>query len=133
VSAPKFTAETRGEILGRVAAGVSLADASRASGVRADTVRDWLARGRREDLGPYSDFEAAVADARKQARLAPDPMSPSEFREHLERAVRAGSVQAMKLWADQFLIPPELAPGLPPSAIARLVQRRANPGSGDAA
>jgi transposase-like protein len=133
VSLSKFTPEARAEVVGYVGAGASIPDAARAAGVGVDTLKRWLARGRREDLGPYSDFEAAVADARKQARLAPDPMSPSEFREHLERAVRAGSVQAMKLWADQFLIPPELAPGLPPSAIARLVQRRANPGSGDAA
>ena len=127
MSAPKFTAETRGEILGRVAAGVSLADASRASGVRADTVRDWIARGRREDLGPYSDFEAAVADARKQAEQAQGPMSVHEFREHLERSVRAGSVQAMKLWADQYLIPPEALPELPSSAITRLAERRGDP------
>jgi len=129
VSAPKFTPEVCGGILGRVAAGVSLPDAARAAGVRADTVRDWLARGRKEDLGPYCDFEVAVADARKQAQQSPDQMSPAEFREHLERAVRAGSVQAMKLWADQFMLPPEVAPGVPVSAITRLAERRTNPGS----
>jgi hypothetical protein len=133
VSATKFTDETRATVLGYVAAGASLADAARRAGVREKTLTGWLARGRREDLGPFAAFAADVADARRRAQQSPGPMSPSEFREHLERAVRAGSVQAMKLWAEQYLIPLEAAPGLPASAIARLVERRRNETPKDAA
>jgi transposase-like protein len=127
VSATKFTAETRATIVGHVAAGASLADAARRAGVREKTLTGWLARGRRDDLGPFAVFAADVADARKRAQQPPGPMTPAEFREHLERAVRAGSVQAMRLWADQYLLPPEAAPDVPTSAIARLVHRHNEP------
>ena len=83
-----------------------------------------IARGRREDIGPYSDFAAAVSDARERAQQSPGQMSAHEWREHVERAVRAGSTSAMKLWADRFLIPLEELPEMPVSAITRLAQRR---------
>jgi transposase-like protein len=125
LSASKFSAEARAEIVESVAAGCSLPDAARAAGVGLDTLKRWLGRGRREDLGPYAAFEAAVSEARKEAALlSPGEMSVAEFREHLERSVRAGSVSAMKLWAEQFMIPPEeLGTKVPVSMIARLAQR----------
>jgi hypothetical protein len=111
-----------------VAAGASLADAARSAGVGVDTLNRWLARGRREDLGPFAALAADVADARKRAQQSPGQMSAAESREHLERSVRARSVAAMKLWADRFLIPPEELPVVATSApITRLAQHR-NPG-----
>ena len=126
----KFNAEVRAEIVEAVAAGCSLSDAARAAGVGLDTLKRWLGKGRREDIGPFSAFEAAVSEARREAaQRSPGQMSASEFREHLERSVRGGSVAAMKLWAEHYLIPPEelteeLRALLPTSAITRLAQRR---------
>ena len=45
------------------------------------------------------DVAQAVEQARQSRDSAP-AMSSEEFREHLEAAVRGGSVQAMKLWSD---------------------------------
>ena len=110
-----------------VAAGASVADAARRAGVRDETLKGWLARGRREHLGPFAVFAADVADARRQAQQSPGQMSAHEWREHVERAVRGGSVAAMKVWADRFLIPLEELPEVPVSAITRLAQRRSHP------
>jgi hypothetical protein len=126
----KFTPETRATVVGCVAAGASLADAARRAGVREGTLTGWLARGRREDIGPFAVFAADVADARRQAQQSPGQMSAREFREHVERAVRAGSVQAMKLWAERYLASPEeLRAMLPASLITRLAERRSPDGA----
>lgn len=100
MAASKFTPEARGAILERVAAGVSLADASRAANLREKTVKQWITRGRRETSGEYSEFVDAVEQARSEAKGRPGPLTPEEFELRLSQAVRAGSVQAMKLWAD---------------------------------
>jgi transposase-like protein len=121
----KFNAETRAVVLDKVGAGASIPEAARAAGVGTDTLKRWLTRGRREDIGPFSDFEAAVVEAREAVRQAPAPMSPEEFRQHLDRSVRAGSVQAMKLWADRFLVADDPVVEQPVSAITRLAQRPA--------
>jgi hypothetical protein len=99
----------------------------RRAGVREETLKGWLARGRREDLGPFATFAADVSEARRRAQQSPGQMSVAEWREHVERAVRGGSVQAMKLWADRFLIPLDELPEVPTSAITRLAARRNNP------
>ena len=97
--ASKFTPETRERILARLELGVSYRDAAAAAGIRPETARSWLTRGRRQGSGDYADFAQAVEKARASRDSQP-PMSADEFREHLEAAVRGGSVQAMKLWAD---------------------------------
>lgn len=97
----RFTAETRAEIVASVAAGASVADAARAAGTHPSTVKGWVTRGRREP-GPYAEFVADL-DAAREGREPDGPMTADEFRGHLDSAVRAGSVQAMKLWADRFL------------------------------
>ncbi len=127
MSATKFTPEVRAMVVEHVAAGASVADAARRAGVREETLKGWLARGRREDLGPFATFAADVSEARRRAQQSPGQMSVAEWREHVERAVRGGSVQAMKLWADRFLIPLDELPEVPTSAITRLAARRNNP------
>lgn len=92
-----FTAEARARVLARVELGVSFEEAATAAGVNAHTARAWLARGRREDSGPYADFVSAVADARAVARAAPAPMGADELARVVSELARAGSVAAMKL------------------------------------
>jgi hypothetical protein len=96
--ASKFTPESRAVILAQLRAGGSLAGACRDIGVRLKTAEGWLTRGRREPDGDYADFADAVEAARAEHDRA--VLSPDEFDKHLAKAVRAGSVQAMKLWAD---------------------------------
>jgi DNA-directed RNA polymerase specialized sigma24 family protein len=55
MTASKFTPEHRQGLLERTAQGVALADACRVEGLRLNTVKSWLHRGRQEDEGPYAD------------------------------------------------------------------------------
>lgn len=118
----RFTAPNREALLVRFAAGTSLRDACRDIGVREKTVKGWITRGRAETGTEYAAFVAAVDEARETAKAAPGPMTAEEFREHVERAVRAGSVAAMKLWADKWLTSGKPEPK--PSTIAQLADRR---------
>jgi hypothetical protein len=99
----KFTPENRAVILTQLRNGGSLAGACRDIDVRLKTAEGWLTRGRRERDGDYADFAQAVDEARAVHERA--GMSPEDFDRHLAKAVRAGSVQAMKLWADLNLKP----------------------------
>lgn len=92
----KFTPENTALIVSTLRAGGSFAEACRTVEVRQKTAEGWLTRGRRETEGPYAAFAKAVADAREEFDQA--GMDEDEFDKHLARAVRAGSVQAMKLW-----------------------------------
>lgn len=98
----KLTPEVRERILARLELGAAFADAALAAGVRPETARSWLTRGRKQASGIYADFAAAVEQARRSAQSRPAPMDAGEFRTHLEAAVRAGSVQAMKLWVETY-------------------------------
>jgi transposase-like protein len=100
----KFTPENRAVILAQLRSGGSLAGACRDVGVRLKTAEGWLTRGRRDDDGDYADFAQAVDEARVARQRA--GLTPDEFEKHLSKAVRAGSVQAMKLWADLHLKQP---------------------------
>ena len=98
-----FSEEVAEDIVGRIACGASQADAARAVGVNPRTLQVWLARGRREDAGAYSDFAAAVARARDVREQDLDwPMSLADVRLELERAIRAGSVRAAEIWFREF-------------------------------
>jgi hypothetical protein len=97
VSATKFTSEVRGALIERTAAGVSLADACRAVGVREATVKGWLTRGRRESQGEYVDFARAIERAREAAEERPEPMDAEELDRVVSEMARKGSVQAAKL------------------------------------
>jgi hypothetical protein len=101
MAASKFTPEARGALLERFAAGLSLPDAARAVGVNAKTLKGWLTRGRAEADGDYAVFAEAVNGARQAAEDRPEPMTVEEFQAKLDEAVRAGSVQAMKLWDER--------------------------------
>jgi hypothetical protein len=124
VSASKFTPGVRGAILERTAAGLSLPDAARAVGVREATVKSWVTRGRREEDGEYAEFVIALDAAREEAQARPGPLTPEEFDLRLSEAVRGGSVQAMKLWAELHLAGEE-APQEPADGFDELKARRA--------
>lgn len=98
MAATKFTPDTRASITASLRAGGSFAGACREVGLRQKTAEGWLTRGRREDEGPYAEFAAAVDEAREVVERA--SLSREDFEWHLAKAVRAGSVQAMKLWAE---------------------------------
>lgn len=92
-----FTPEAVARVLARVELGVSFEEAATASGLKVDTVKGWLARGRREQSGAYAEFAAAVAAARAVARARPEPMGADELECLVSEMARAGSVQAAKL------------------------------------
>lgn len=119
----KFTPETRGALVERFSAGLSLPDAARAVGVNPSTLKGWLGRGNREAEGTYADFAVAVQEARGEAQDRPEPLTDTEFQRELDAAVRAGSVQAMKLW-DERDRRGESEPRPAPSKIASLVEAR---------
>jgi transposase len=124
VSASKFTPETRGALIERTAAGVSLADASRAVGIREATVKSWLSRGRREGSGDYADFARAISEARAAAKSRAVPMDEAELAQVVSRMARAGSVQAAKLrW--EMLRTEEPEPEAPVDEFDELRERRA--------
>jgi transposase len=97
VSASKFTPENRGALIERTAAGVSLSDSARATGIREATLKSWLTKGRRESSGDYADFAAAIDEARESARSRPEPMDADELARVVSEMARKGSVTAAKL------------------------------------
>lgn len=97
MSSSLFTEEVRAGLLARLELGVSFADAALAAGVRPETARSWLTRGRREGDGPYGEFAQAIDQAREVARSRPAPMDEVELAEVVSGLARAGSVQAAKL------------------------------------
>jgi len=123
VASSKFVREVRGALLERFAAGLSLPDAARAVGVNEKTLKGWLTRGRAEADGDYAVFAEAVNGARQAAEDRPEPMTAEEFQTKLDQAVRAGSVQAMKLWDDRQRRQVE-PPAKPRSKIASLAEAR---------
>lgn len=92
----RFTPETRGAVLQALYSGLSLSESADQAGLPVQTLKNWLTRGRRETDTDYSAFATAVDEARDVAARA--PMSEREFRGYVNRAVRGGSVQAMRLW-----------------------------------
>lgn len=91
-----FTPEVAKTIVEGIERGLSIPEVCTWSGLSENTVHGWLRRGRKEADTPYARFADDVDQARKQAASA--VMDEIEFRMHLNKAVRAGSVQAMKLW-----------------------------------
>ncbi len=98
MSRSRFTEAVRVELLAAIRGGASLPDACSRVGISPHTVKSWLQRGRREEGTPHAAFAAAVDGAREASAV--EPMDDDEFQAHLDRAVRAGSVQAMKLWGE---------------------------------
>lgn len=93
----KFTPEVRGRILQGLYAGLTLGEAAAGADVAEQTLKNWCTRGREEQGGEHAAFVVAVDEARDCA--ARSHMSFEEYCGHVNRAVRAGSVAAMRLWA----------------------------------
>lgn len=85
-------------------AGVSRLDAAREAGISPRTIDRWVERGRRDPDSIYGRFAAEV-DRLLEARKVPLPDKPISDREVqlcLSRAIRAGNVQAMRIWLDTY-------------------------------
>lgn len=95
-----LTPETQAEFCDRIRAGCSIPEAAEASGLRPMTVKGWITRGRGESGTKYAEFAATYEQARIDFESS--DMDGDEFRRHLNRAVRKGSVQAMKLWHEIY-------------------------------
>lgn len=78
--------------------GVSLADSARALGLRPDTAKRWVCRGRRETDGEFAAFVADLEAARQEAIDRPEPLTEDEHRRLVSQMVRKGSVAAAKLY-----------------------------------
>lgn len=115
----RFTAEARGGVLQGLYGGLTLVEACGRAGVPVKTVKGWLTRGRAESETAYATFAQAVDEARDVAARA--DMALPEFRGHLNKAVRAGSIAAMRLWLDVF----DRQDGREPDAVDELLRRRA--------
>src|SRR4249919_893940 len=97
MAASKFTTEITEGIIDLVSDGLTIKDAALAVEVREKTVRNWLARGRSEDDGPYAAFAEAIEEAQQEAEQQEEPMDREELLLVISKAARKGSVQAMKL------------------------------------
>ncbi len=91
-----FTAENRGAVLQGVRAGLTITEAAERAGLSSQLVRNWLSQGRGEADTEHARFAAAVDEAREDAASA--DLTEDEFRRHLNKAVRSGSIQAARLW-----------------------------------
>jgi hypothetical protein len=95
-SGQKWGPEACAAIIARVEQGVPFKDAARAAGVKYETARSWLGRGRREDSGPYAEFAQAIEQARHSA-VTGASMDADELAQVVSEMARKGSVQAAKL------------------------------------
>lgn len=87
---------SRQKAIAAAAKGLNLRECAAAAGVKYPTLRSWLYRGRKEEDGTYAAFAAEFDEIRERALRR--PLTRADFTGELARAVRAGSVQAMKLW-----------------------------------
>jgi transposase-like protein len=92
----RFTPETREAVLEGLRAGLTLSEAAQGADLPEGTLKGWLTRGRAESGTEHALFAAAADAARETASRA--DLTDAEFRACVVRAVRAGSVQGMKLW-----------------------------------
>jgi transposase-like protein len=92
------------KLLEAIMAGATVAEGCRKLDISAHTVRSWLASGRRDPEGRYGAFAASIGTAKRSKRTVPpmpaDGLSRDEWERLLAEACKAGSVPALKLWAD---------------------------------
>jgi predicted transcriptional regulator len=93
-----MSAET--QVIASVRAGSTIEEAARQAGKPVATVRRWLTAGRKAPDGRYGELARAVDQAREGRRVevSDGPMSLEEIERLLVRAIRSGSLQAVKLW-----------------------------------
>lgn len=89
-----FTIEASDAIVEALGEGLSLREGAARAGVKYETARGWLRRGRRAATGELHEFAREVDEAR--ANYATAQLDEPELVKLLERAARKGSVQAAK-------------------------------------
>lgn len=107
-----------------IRAGASIEDAARAAGCAPRTVDRWLQSGRLNPNGPYGKFSAQVDATRREQGLPgtseSEVMSEAELHRAVSRAVRNGSVAAMRLAHEMKMGAEDRAP----DAIDAIVKKR---------
>ena len=94
-------------VLTAVKAGASIDEAAQQAGRPVASVRRWLTEGRKAPDGPNGEFAALVDDAREaQSFSVEGPMTLEEVERALAKAIRSGSVPAVRTWLQ--LHPPEV-------------------------
>jgi len=88
-----------GQIVGAVRAGQTLDAAAAQAGISVNTARTWARRGRKDPDSRWGEFARALDAAREANKADPSLMDWAEFERHLSKAIRGGSVQAMRLFA----------------------------------
>ena len=88
-----------GQLIGAVRAGQTLDAAAAQAGISVNTARTWARRGRKDPDSRWGEFARALDAAREANKADPSLMDWSEFERHLSKAIRGGSVQAMRLFA----------------------------------
>jgi hypothetical protein len=91
-------------VLEAVRGGATVDEAAKLAEIPVKTVHSWATRGRKDAEGRYGAF-ARDLDATRAARRLPTSadrgaLTREEWEACVAQAVRAGNVQAMKLWAD---------------------------------
>ena len=106
MTSPLFEA-SQNDLLEAVQASATVDEAAKTLGLSVNTVRSWLSRGRKAPDGPYGTF-ARQLDEIRSARRLPDraergSLTREEWEGCLAESVRAGNVQAMRLWHDTHI------------------------------
>jgi transposase-like protein len=92
----KFTTEATQAVIASLRAGRTISEAAEDAGVASQTLRNWLSTGRAERGTELAVFASLADAARDEAAHA--PLDEDEFHDRLNAAVRAGSIQALRLW-----------------------------------
>jgi len=120
--------EVAGQIVGAVRAGVTLDAACRQASVSIHTAQTWAKRGQKEPEGRYGGFARDLEAARGRTPPPREDMTWAEFEACLAKAIRGGSVQAMRVYASIHRpgeAPEEPAEADPFREVDELAQRRA--------
>lgn len=92
----KFTPENRVAIYERIALGLSLEQVSREVGVRHETFKAWLRRGR-EGEAEYREF-ANVVDTLRDLDREDELLDVEGLQRAVSKSARKGSISAQKLY-----------------------------------
>jgi hypothetical protein len=102
MAASKFSADTQQAFCEGIFDGLTIAEAAKAAGVAAKTVKNWLTRGRKEGDGPYADFVISVDEARAEHQAKEVPMSYDELKLAVSKSAQSGSAQSQKLYFEML-------------------------------